>query len=495
MPPFAHPPRSKTNWNRLIGLVVWLSLQSVVTAKEPIALAPKNGHYFVWNGRPTILVTSGEHYGAVLNLDFDFDRYMAVLAADGLNLTRTFSGTYREVPASFGITDNTLAPKPGRYTCPWARSNTPGCSDGGNRFDLTRWDETYFLRMKRFMSAAQKHGIVVEMNLFCPLYDEALWAASPMNSSNNINGIGTFPRIEALTLKHRRLVDAQVAFTRKIVGELNEYDNLYFEVCNEPYFGGVTRDWQYRIADTIVATEKNLPYKHLISLNIANGRQKVDKPHPAVSIFNFHYCFPPDTVAMNYSLNKVIGENETGFRGKDDLLYRSEGWDFLLAGGGLYGSLDYSFTPSHPDGTLLDYHSPGGGSPLLRKQLGVLKRFLDGFDFVHMKPDSSVIRRVSGGLSARALVEDGKAYAIYLHVPLSKDPKKTTERHRDRDAAELAVNLPTGLYLAEWIDTTTGNLSAKEKFKHGAGDKLLRSPAFRDDLALRIVSMPEGAAK
>jgi hypothetical protein len=479
-------PYSRSHCLSLVILLI--TGAAVAAAKEPIALAPQNGHYFLWNGRPTILVTSGEHYGAVLNLDFDFDRYLSALASDGLNLTRTFSGTYREVPASFGITENTLAPKSGRYVCPWARSSAPGCADGGNRFDLTRWDETYFPRLKRFMSAAQKHGVVVEMNLFCPLYDDALWAASPMNAANNINGIGSFARTEALTLKHPRLVDVQVAFTRKVVRELNEFDNLYFEVCNEPYFGGVTRDWQYRIADTIIAAEKNLAHKHLISLNIANGRQKIESPHPGVSIFNFHYCFPPDTVGMNYSLNKVIGENETGFRGKDDLLYRSEGWDFLLAGGGLYGSLDYSFTPSHPDGTLLDYRSPGGGSPLLRNQSGILKRFLEGFDFVRMKPDSSVVKSVSEGLSTQALVEDGKAYAIYLHARLSKDPKKTGERRRDRAAADLVINLPAGLYLAEWIETTTGNVAGKEKFKHLGGDKALRSPAFIDDLALRIRS-------
>ena len=28
-----------------------------------------------------------------------------------------------------------------------------------------------------------------------------------------------------------------------------------------------------------------------------------------------------------------------------------EGWEFLLAGGGLYNNLDYSFTAGHEDGT------------------------------------------------------------------------------------------------------------------------------------------------
>ena len=44
--------------------------------------------------KPTILITSGEHYGAVLNLDFDYARYLDELHAHGLNLTRTFAGTY-----------------------------------------------------------------------------------------------------------------------------------------------------------------------------------------------------------------------------------------------------------------------------------------------------------------------------------------------------------------------------------------------------------------
>ncbi|MBN2128726.1 MAG: hypothetical protein JW741_04490, partial [Sedimentisphaerales bacterium] len=35
-------------------------------AHDPIALHPENPHYFLWRGEPTILITSGEHYGAVL---------------------------------------------------------------------------------------------------------------------------------------------------------------------------------------------------------------------------------------------------------------------------------------------------------------------------------------------------------------------------------------------------------------------------------------------
>src|SRR6187431_1581664 len=93
---------------------------STAQPAEPFALHPNNPHYFLWRGKPTVLVTSAEHYGAILNLDFDYVRYLDELQAHGLNHTRAFAGTYREVPTSFGITDNTLAPKPGKFLCPWA---------------------------------------------------------------------------------------------------------------------------------------------------------------------------------------------------------------------------------------------------------------------------------------------------------------------------------------------------------------------------------------
>ncbi len=455
---------------------------------RPIALHPHNPHYFLWRDSPTILITSGEHYGALLNLDLDYQAYFKALAADGLNHTRTFSGTYREVSSSFGITDNTLAPKPGRYVCPWARSDTPGYSDGGNKFDLTKFDPAYFDRLKDFMTAADKSGVVVELTIFCPLYKDELWDASPMNVRNNVNGVGKCVRTESLTLKHPRLVEVQLALVRKLVRELNGFGNLYYEVCNEPYFGGVTVDWQHRVVDTVVEVEKKLPQRHLISMNIANGKKKVEEPHPDVSIFNFHYCVPPDTVGMNWGLNRVIGENETGFRGRHDFLYRSEAWDFLLAGGALYNNLDYSFTPKHPDGTFLEYSSPGGGSPAFRRQLGILKRFLEGFDFIQMAPDNAAIKSLDPKLTAYALTQPGKQYAVYLHVPLPKKPKQIADHLRDDVRATVKIDLPKGSYRVEWVDTKTGKATGTKQFKHTGGSYRLKSPRFANDVALRILA-------
>ncbi|MGC2753219.1 MAG: hypothetical protein WCA40_12740, partial [Candidatus Acidiferrum sp.] len=74
---------------------------------QPIRLHPANPHYFLFRGKAVALITSGEHYGAVLNKDYDYRRYLDTLEADGLNYTRLFAGSYVEVPAkSFGILHN-----------------------------------------------------------------------------------------------------------------------------------------------------------------------------------------------------------------------------------------------------------------------------------------------------------------------------------------------------------------------------------------------------
>ena len=48
-------------------------------AWEPLRLHPRNPHYFLFRGKPAVLIASGEHYGAVLNLDFDYTAYLKEL--------------------------------------------------------------------------------------------------------------------------------------------------------------------------------------------------------------------------------------------------------------------------------------------------------------------------------------------------------------------------------------------------------------------------------
>ena len=481
----------------------------------PISLHPENPHYLLWHGKPTVLVTSGEHYGAVMNAPFDHIAYLDELQSVGLNKTRVFSGVYCEAPGDYGIKDNKniLAPGPGNLLCPYARSNLQGYANGGNKFDLTRWDEAYFKRLKDFVAQADKRGIVVEFTFFCPYYFDSQWNLSPFNINNNVNAndIGDVPPHEIYTLNHPKMLAVQQALVRKIITELKDAGNLYYEILNEAYLNRTTMDrslanpanplgqlpWQHKIADTISEAEKDFPHKHLIAqcswptfieggYGTPGKGWKIDKPHPAVSIFNFHNVPTPEVVEANFGLNKVIAQDETCPNAKTTAFdYRRWAWLFLLAGGAIYDNLDYSFTIAQPKGEYpywrweagetKDNHLDGI-SAVTRQQLRVLKHFIDSFDFIHMHPDHALVKGgVPDGGAAYVLAKSGEAYAIYLH---------------GGKQATLALDLPAGRYRTEWVNTLNGNVDKSEMVSHGGGILTIVSPGYQEDVALRVALEP-----
>lgn len=470
-------------------LALGLSL-TAAAGDSALALHPDNPHYFLFRGKPALILTSGEHYGAVLNLDFDYLKYLDTLKGDGLNGTRTWSGAYCEPPDAFNIASNTLAPLKGRFICPWARSEQAGYLNGGNKFDLNQWDPAYFKRLKDFVKQAGKRGIVVELNLFCPFYEEGMWRLSPMNAVNNVNNVGSIARTNVYTLdKSGGLLAVQESMVRKLVTELKGFDNLYYEICNEPYFGGVTLEWQRHIADVITPAELKSGVRHLISQNIANEKALVQNPHPQVSIFNFHYATPPETVALNYGLNKVVGDNETGFRGTNDAPYRMEAWDFLVAGGGLFNNLDYSFTSGHEDGSyIFPASQPGGGTAQLRRQFQFLSQTLRRLDFVHMHPDSSLAKAdLPSGATLRVLANPGAVYLLYLRTGIGR-AKDAPEPKTHCDTGEISIELalPQGKFSAQWLNPKTCCPLELSRFAHSVGTHTFAVPAFADDIALLV---------
>jgi hypothetical protein len=450
--------------------------------QKPLSLHPQNPHYFLFREKPVIMIGSTEHYGAVMNLDFDYLKYLDELAASGMNITRTFSGVYVEPAGAFGIKKNTLAPANERYISLWARSSESGYANGGNKFDLSKWDDACFTRLKDFITEAGKRNIVVELDLFSNYYDTIQWKLSPLYFSNNINGIGNIQdHKEILTLRHPEILDVQEKMVRKIISELKDFDNLYYEVCNEPYFGDTLalREWENYMTGVVVDAQKDFSNKHLISNNIANHHRLVPNPREGISVYNFHYARPPVTVPMNYHLNMVLGDNETGFDGINDATYRKEAWNFILAGGALFNHLDYSFTADNEDGTfIIGEGQPGGGGKTLRNQFRILAEFMQSLNFINMKPVSNEIVRLNGqeNTTIQGLAGEGKVIALYL------SRKDTTSA-----GSLLEINLPAGSYNLTWIDTKTAGETVSNVNNHASGWTTISSPAYIEDIALKVI--------
>ncbi len=493
---------------KVYALALVIVLSSVAWAgpagtkpEQPVSLHPKNPHYFLFRGKAVAFITSGEHYGAVLNADFDYQRYLATLKSDGLNYTRLFGGSYVEVPGkSFGIVRNDLAPSPGQFIAPWARSGAAGYAGGGNKFDFDRWDTEYFKRFHDFLTEASNRGIVVEISLFSSHYGDAQWTMSPFNPANNVNGTQTTDWKKLHTMENGNVLAYQERYTRKLVHEANSFDNVIFEIQNEPWsdrpapvsvIGTVNpflqlpaRDrfpnaaeiaddlslaWQARVAEWITSEEASLPNKHLIAQNYSNFRLPIRELLAGVSIANFHYAYP-EAASWNYGLDKAISYDETGFMGRDDDLYRRQAWNFMLSGGGIFDALDYSFSPGHEDGTDTEPNGPGGGSKTLRQQLHVLSNFLQSFTLADLHPDVQTVKH-AGGTIARVLSNPGQEYGMYF----------------DGDGpAKVTLDLPVGHYSGAWVNVRTGSIERPEDFPVTGQEIILKSPEFRNGIALRL---------
>jgi len=231
----------------------------------------------------------------------------------------------------------------------------------------------------------------------------------------------------------------------------------------------------------VADAEKDFTHKHLISNNIANGKRLVSSPRKYVSIYNFHYARPPETVQMNYSLNMPIGDNETGFDGISDATYRREAWDFIMAGGAIFNHLDYSFTADNEDGTfVIEEGQPGGGGKQLRRQLQILAEFMNGMDFIKMKPAGTDLVKLADPTvkGIRALSGTDNSFAIYL----SRNDKTAAK-------AEVQINLTAGNYSISIIDPRSGDRRAEAVNDHKGGWVKLTVPEFAEDIALRIVKV------
>jgi hypothetical protein len=424
-----------------------------------------NPRYFEYRGKPIMLVGSGEHYGAVLNTMFDYRAYIDTLAKDGLNQTRAFSGTYWELPGEFNIEDNTMGPAEDDVLCPWVKN------DAG-LYDLSQFNDAYFARLRDYASLAQEKGVMIEYVLFCFWYNEALWRNSPMHPARNVQGVGPQNKEDVYTLD-TPLLPHMEAFVRKAVTELNAFDNVYFEVTNEPYSRHDHTDyrpWQSRIAQVVAETEATLPNKHLIAMNFQNRGMQVKALPAGVGVANFHYA-QPEAALLNQHLNVPVVDDETGFAGQRAKPYRKEAWRFLMAGGAGFSHLDYSFTTTYPDGTApITGSTPGYGGADLRRQLAFLKRFLEEIEAWRMTPEPALLAWNSGPVPASTLVDAGRCYAIYW-----------------ADAGDLervGISLPSGDYEFRWLDPVACETISTEHKSHAGGHCHCTLPANRQELSL-----------
>ena len=201
---------------------------------------------------------------------FDFSAYLELLQSHNHNFFRLWRW---EAPKWTDVQPQGVI----KYCQPhpWVRSGPGMANDGKPKFDLERFDEAYFNRMRSRLIAARDRGIYASVMLFegWELQFTDAWTYHPFNPANNVNVIdadanGDGRGLEFNTLQNsemgKRVLAFQEAYLRKIVDTVNDLDNVLYEVCNEA--GRYSTDWQYYVIRFVKSYESGKPKQHPVGM-------------------------------------------------------------------------------------------------------------------------------------------------------------------------------------------------------------------------------------
>ncbi|MDA0841911.1 MAG: hypothetical protein O2857_29465, partial [Planctomycetota bacterium] len=363
-----------------------------------------------------------------------------------------------------------------------------------------------------FISLASGHGIVVEVVLLSNTYQENLWELNPFNPVNNINILSDLDWRKYNTLLQPEVFEHQSALVRKIVEELNPYDNVFFEICNEPgSYEDLTKvdEWQEAIYQQIREIEQDLPNKHMVA---ATKSCEVDPACPAGGqpyesfvwdIVNVHPWSPTCYRGKHYDMGKFMsgdlalepvrdfcldtyGEPKPVNLDEDNVatrfrdlhgwtVHRKRGWTCLLSGGH-YDFIDFSITIHTPTGT-------DESNRHIRTWMKHLSDFVHSLDLIRSRPLRNFLSDQPKSTVACVMGVPGEDYAIYL----ADGREKGDSNLGSSLSGNIQINLPKGDYVVRAYSPTTGQYSPGVIHRLSE-DTSLEIPTFEHDVVLRLTA-------
>jgi hypothetical protein len=370
---------------------------------------------------------------------------------------------------------------------PWARTGPGIAKDGKRRFDLERFDDGFFERLRHRVVSAGEAGIYVGVMLFdgwalhlSPAPDHI--EGHPFYAGNNVNGISatSINDLQALPLDPR-VRALQEAYVRKVVDTLHDLPNVLWEVANESTGdGSVSQEfadflgmaqvprwddstqWQYWVIEVVKRHESERGYPvHPIGITMqfpVAEQTRVNEPllhsradwispgyddeifagggHPMAPGSPPSRWFADPPVADGAKV--IISDTDHYAPGQGDALWA---WKSFLRG-------------HHPilmDFGLIGGLEPTGGSPAdtgeppfesyepARWAMGDTRRYAERMNLIAMQP------RLDVASTGYALVDAGSEYLVL-------------EPHGD--GRVLSVDLAPGSYTVEWFDVAARETSA-----------------------------------
>jgi hypothetical protein len=386
--------------------------------------------------------------------------------------------------------------------------------DGEPIYDLDQWNPEYFERLHHFLDAASKDGIVVELTVFSNTYANDVWALNPLRAENNNQHVGAVDWQDYISLKNPELVRRQSEYARKIIQETSGYDNVYYEICNEPGGGFAGHAsaadvdaWQEEMARVLRGEMQRLNRPHLLSgqqaftygkknsfpmdATFAGKTFDIVNDHPLPNtLFDGHVYEMGNFMSKELMLEQVasfcratdsrpkpvvLDEDNTASMYRDLTgwtIHRKRAWTALLSRCH-YDYIDFSITVGSEGGTATSQRA-------IRSWMQHLSEFMASFDFIHAQLAPEWVATYPQHLTASGLSIPGRDYVAYL----------ADSREVEDPAAGAAIggtvslSLPLGVYDVRLYSPVTGEYSPAIEMK-GGGKSELVLPPFKQDLVLR----------
>lgn len=421
-------------------------------ATGPLRVHTSNPRYFTDRSGKAIYLT-GSHYwynfqdgeNRTKMIPFDYDAYLDFVKNHNHNFIRMWVW---EQAAWAPWTKEKVLFNP----LPYDRTGPGKALYGGLKFDLTKFNQAYFDRLRSKVIAARDRRIYVSIMLFQGFSIETKgknkgnpWKGHPFNLANNVNGINGDPNgdgegKEVHTLSIPEITRLQEAYVRNVVDMLNDLNNVLYEISNESH--DQSTDWQYHMINYIHNYEATRPKQHpvLMTVQWPGGDNTVLFNSPAEAISpNPGGGYKDNPPAANGS-KVIISDTDHlwGIGGNHSWVWKS----FLRGLNPIfmdpYTAKEHQNHPSKPEWEQI------------RKSMGNTLTYAKKINLISMVPQGDLTS------TGYCLTNQGKEYLIYLPPRDNRVSRSFSRLIRVNETVTVDLAAASGTLNVEWFNPKTG---------------------------------------
>jgi hypothetical protein len=472
-----------------------LNAQSVAeSSTQPISgelTVSSNPHYFK-DAKGAALILNGSQTwntfqdwgtdGSVQALDFD--AFVKFLTAHGHNFTLLWTV---EMPKFCGLP---LTPSPSDFTVaplPWKRTGPGTATDGGLKFDLTKFDQSFFDRLRTRTQALNNAGIYVGVYLFTGEFLNAFRCSSdgyPLTGANNINGVddsyvGGKQGTNAITMKAPNTITKfQDAYVEKVIDTLNDLPNVLWIVSEETPGNSIW--WNDHQISHIRAYESGKAHQHPIGYAVIASWDSVLYNSDADWVAPSVIVSPASSCGVGKPACKVnVNDSDHSYSMRDETPQqnRNYAWENFTTGNQVLFMDPYVvYWPHERNLCVAPTHSicraPDTRWNNFRDNLGYILRYSRKLNLASVAPRDTLS---STGFCLAQTPSVGAEYLVYAPTGGSF----TVDLTAMSSARTLAV---------EWFNPSTGTAIAGKPVPSGSPAQVFTAP-FSGDAVLYLVDM------